>query len=159
MNVNINTTQFITLNVSWLDTKPNIIMEGNFTKICYIAPEMTMNGLYIQFPIDISTLEIMDDRTQMKFNPYSNININIVKEFAKIEYKLLDNYLQTKQKPLKKIILLSKQLYSGFMKIYKENNQKFKPNNNSFYVKISGIWETGDECGLTYKLFGGNSIL
>lgn len=158
MNVNINTTQFITHNVSWLDTKTNIIMEGNFTKICYITPEMTMNGLYIRFPIDVSTLEIMDDRTQMKFNPYSNTNINIVKEFAKIEYKLLDNYLQTRQKPLKKIILLSKQLYSGFMKIYKENNQKFKPNNNSFYVKISGIWETCDECGLTYKLFGGNSI-
>ena len=33
MNVNINTTQFITHNVSWLDTKTNIIMEGNFTKI------------------------------------------------------------------------------------------------------------------------------
>lgn len=159
MNVNINTTQFITHNVSWLDTKTNIIMEGNFTKICYITPEVTMNGLYIKFPIDVSTLEIMDDRTQMKFNPYSNTNINIVKEFARIEYKLLDNYIQTKQKSLKKIILLSKQLYSGFMKIYKENNQKFKPNNNSFYVKISGIWETCDECGLTYKLFGGNSIL
>ena len=71
---------------------------------------------------------------------------------------MLDNYIQTRQKNLKKVILLSKQLNSGFMKIYKENNSSNKNLNKKFCVKISGVWETRDECGLTYKLYGGGTV-
>ena len=161
MNVNLNTSQIVTQNVSWLDTKSNNIMTGNFTKISYIAPEFSMNGLYMLFPVDITTLEYIDDKAQMKFNPYSVQNINIVKEYTKIEHKLLDNYIQSHQRQpsLKKIILLSKQLYSGFMKIYKESYTNCPTQNNQcFYVKISGVWETVDSCGLTYKLYGGSKL-
>jgi hypothetical protein len=159
MNVNINTAQFATHNVSWLDTKANVIMDGNFTKICYITPDFTMNGLYLQFPVEISTLDNIDDKLQMKFNPYSPSNSHTVKEYAKIENKLLDNYIQTRQKSLKKVILLSKQLHSGFMKIYKETYTNCTvQNEQTFCVKISGIWETFDACGLTYKLYGGTKF-
>jgi len=161
MNVNLNTSQFVTQNVSWLDTKPNNIMSGNFTKISYIAPNFTMNGLYMQFPVDITTLDYIDDKAQMKFNPHSVQNITIVKEYTKMEHKLLDNYMQSHQRQpaLKKVILLSKQLYSGFMKIYKESYANCPKNNKQcFCVKISGVWETIDSCGLTYKLYGGSKL-
>ena len=95
----------------------------------------------------------------MKFNPNSHLNQYIVKEFAKIENRLLDNYIQTRQRNLKKVILLAKQLYSGFMKIYKETYNNFVESNDKyFYVKISGVWETDDTCGLTYKLYGGLNL-
>jgi hypothetical protein len=161
MNVNLEPPQFATQNIAWLDTKPNNIMSGNFTKVSYITPEFTMNGLYMQFPVDITTLEYIDDKAQMKFNPHSVKNTKIVKEYARIENKLLDNYMQCPQRKqsLKKVILLSKQLYSGFMKIYKESYANCPKKKEQFFsVKISGVWETVDSCGLTYKLYGGSKI-
>ena len=159
MNLNIPASKFITHYVSWLDTKNNTIMDGNFTKLCYITPYMTMIWLYLHFPVDIVTNEIIDDKTQLKFHPNSQHNIDLIKDFTRIEHKMLDNYIQTQQKPLKKIQLLSKQLMSGFMKVYKENNYTDLYDYNDYCVKISGVWETHDECGLTYKLFGGVSMV
>ena len=155
MNLNIPASKFITHYVSWLDTKNNTIMDGNFTKLCYITPHMTMNGLYLHFPVEAVVNDTIDDKTQLKFHPQSHQNVQIIKEFTKIEHKMLDNYIQTQQKPLKQVHLLSKQLLSGFMKVYKENNYTDLHHYNDYCVKISGVWETRDECGLTYKLFGG----
>ena len=49
-------------------------------------------------------------------------------------------------------MLLSKQLFNGYIKIYKENvhiiHDKLR-----LVMKISGIWENETEVGLTYKLF------
>jgi hypothetical protein len=56
---------------------------------------------------------------------------------------------------------LSKQLYLGSMKIYKDlhsfknydnNNKNTDENSVDFFLKISGVWETENEIGLTYKL-------
>ena len=158
MNINLYTSQFMTHSVSWLDTKSNTIMDGNFTKLCYINPYMTMNGVYLEFPVELTKLEIIDDKTQIKFSSHIKCNNVMIKEFSKIEVKMLENYILTKQKPLKKVLLLSKQLLSGFMKVYKENYYSTYNQPNTFCVKISGVWETADECGLTYKLFGGTTI-
>jgi hypothetical protein len=114
-----------------------------------------MNGLYLHFPVDASTHDTVDDKTQLKFHPQAQHNAQLITEFTKIERKMLDNYVQTQQKPLKQVHLLSKQLLSGFMKVYKENNYTELHHYNDYCVKISGVWETQDECGLTYKLFGG----
>lgn len=155
MNINIHATQFVTYYVSWLDTKNNTIMPGNFTKLCYITPHMTMNGLYLHFPVEISQHDLTNDKTQLKFNPSAPENVQLIRYFTNIEHKMLDNYIQTQQKNLKKVQLLSKQLLSGFMKVYKENTNADLNQCNDYCVKISGVWETHDECGLTYKLFGG----
>lgn len=155
MNVNIPATKFVTYYVSWLDTKNNTIMPGNFTKLCYITPHMTMNGLYLHFPVEVASHDIVNDKTQLKFYPNTPHNLMLIRNFTNIEHKMLDNYIQTQQKPLKKVQLLSKQLLSGFMKVYKENNNADLSKCNEYCVKISGVWETHDECGLTYKLFGG----
>ena len=158
MNLTIPSNTFITRNVSWLDTKNNTIMSGTFTKLCYNTPHMSMNGLYLHFPVDIAETDIIHDKTQLKFNPQSLKNNRIIKDFTIIEHKMLDNYIQTKHKVLRKVNLLSKQLISGFMKVYKESNYLDFPQYNDYCVKISGVWETHNECGLTYKLFGGVSL-
>jgi len=59
---------------------------------------------------------------------------------------------------MNKVLLLSKQLASGFMKVYKESHLSSAKPPDTFCVKISGVWETKDECGLTYKLFGGTCL-
>lgn len=155
MNINIHASQFVTYYVSWLDTKNNTIMPGNFTKICYITPHLTMNGLYLHFPVEISQQDTTYDKTQLKFHPSTPSNLQLIRHFTNIEHKMLDNYIQTQQKNIKKVQLLSKQLMSGFMKVYKENSNTDLSQCNDYCVKISGVWETHNECGLTYKLFGG----
>jgi hypothetical protein len=157
MNLTIPTQKFLTRNVSWLETKNNTIMTGTFTKICYNTPHMTMNGLYLYFPVVVTPTDIIPDKTQLKFNSQSSENHRTIKEFTIIEHKILDNYIQIRHKSLKKVQLLSKQLLSGFMKVYKETNYVDLPQYNEYCVKISGVWETHNECGLTYKLFGGMS--
>tara|TARA_B100001758_G_C18356580_1_gene583074 strand:+ start:296 stop:772 length:477 start_codon:yes stop_codon:yes gene_type:complete len=154
MNIIINTQSFNTHNAYWLDTKPNIIMDGNFTKINYINEIFTMNGIFLTFPIQVSSIDIIDNKKQMKFNTANYANASLIKEFVRIEHRLLDNYMQTKQINHKKNYLLAKQLYSGIMKIYKENIQnETNMRTIQYVIKISGIWETTNECGLTYKLF------
>jgi len=69
MNVNLYTSQFITDSVSWLDTKNNTIMSGDFTKLSYILPHMTMNGIYLEFPVELTKIEVISDKTQIKFFP------------------------------------------------------------------------------------------
>jgi hypothetical protein len=158
MNVNLSTPQFVTDSVSWLDTKNNTIMSGDFTKLSYILPHMTMNGIYLEFPVELTKIEVISDKTQIKFYPQNTSNVAIIKEFSKIETKLLENYILTKQKHINKVLLLSRQLASGFMKVYKENHLLSSKTPDTFCVKISGVWETKYDCGLTYKLFGGTSL-
>ena len=159
MNINILASNFITYHVLWLDTKNNTIMPGKFTKIVYSTSCMTMTCLYISFPIITENTDATDDKTYLKFTPQSPENINLILEYTRIESRMLDNYIQIRHKNLKKVNLLSKQLLSGFMKVYKESPNIELQNCDNYCVKISGVWETQFECGLTYKLFGGNRIL
>jgi hypothetical protein len=55
---------------------------------------------------------------------------------------------------LKPSYLLSKQLYSGKIKVYKEinNGENYEGKNKYYVIKLSGIWESNEEVGLTYKL-------
>jgi len=158
MNLTIPSKNFITRNICWLDTKNNTIMSGTFTKLCYNTSHMSMNGLYLHFPVVIAEKDIIHDKTQLKFTPHTLQNNRIITGFTNIEHKILDNYIQNRHKSLKKVPLLSKQLMSGFMKVYKESNSIDFHQYNNYCVKISGVWETHNECGLTYKLFGGISL-
>ena len=213
--------KFILNNLFMLDTKCNIIMDGNFTKINYSNQWFTMNGLYILFPIEFTTIETNMNKVQMKYNPYLPTNIAIVQDFSKLEYRILEYYKQTRHCSRKISNLLSKQLYSGSIKIFRKMSSivgdeshthspkknigasqyvsdgersenkysnglegelakiamgcnvaekgrvpkeevadqeygtsvKYSNINTHYVIKISGIWESTEEIGLTYKLF------
>jgi hypothetical protein len=112
------------------------------------------------FPIN--TLETYGHRTkmQMKYNPYTTINSAILYDIMQLEHRLLDMYMQLRDNSaLRKQLSLSKQLQVGYMKIYKEmtGGVILSPpagfGKKSYMIKISGIWESDNECGITYKLF------
>jgi hypothetical protein len=160
MIITLDSPKFILNNFFMLDTKRNIIMDGNFTKIIYSNHWFTMNGLYVLFPIEILSIDINTNKRILKFNPYLPSNTTSIQEFAKMEYKILEYYKQTKHSDRKISNLLAKQMYSGYMKIFKEFNKMYASTDNSnssqYVIKISGIWESRDEIGLTYKLFEAN---
>jgi hypothetical protein len=119
-----------------------------------------MNGLYILFPIEYTGVEKIMNKSQVKFNPYSSYNLPIVQDFSRLELKLLEYYKQSRQCNRKISNLLSKQMYVGFMKTHKDNYDTSPENkkNVQYVIKISGVWETRDEVGLTYKLYQVNEV-
>jgi|LauGreSuBDMM15SN_2_FD.fasta_scaffold67743_1 hypothetical protein len=109
----------------FLDTKPNIIMDGVFTKLVYVDANFTMNSVFIR-------CTKIDDRKDTKYM------------VLQIEKELLSQYMQRKQVKKKAIRKMEAHLLSGKVKV--DDCQKL-------ILKISGIWETEDEYGLTYKFF------
>lgn len=155
MIITLDLQRFILSNLFFLDMKRNIIMDGSFTKLIYSNDAFTMNGLYILFPIENNGVERIMNKTQVKFNPYSPHNLQIVQDFSKLEVKILEYYRQSRQCGRKISNLLSKQMYVGFMKIHRDSydmSNELKKN-IQYVIKISGVWETRDEIGLTYKLY------
>jgi hypothetical protein len=120
-----------------------------------------MNGIYILFPIDHNGSEKIMNKTQIRFNPYQQYNQILINEFMKLEKSILEYYKQIRSCNCKIVPLLHKQMMIGFMKTNKEYKNQFLINENNknilYVLKISGIWETHDEIGLTYKLFEVNN--
>jgi hypothetical protein len=142
-------------NVYILEPKRNMIMEGVFSKLIYSNENFTMNGIFILFPIEVSNIEFMGNKKQIKINPYSQYNGQIIQDFSRLECRILEYYKQTKQCNRKILNSLSKQMYSGYMKIYKEYDKDQSTTyatHVTYLLKISGIWETDENIGLTYKL-------
>lgn len=159
MNFSINTNCFTINSVSLMDSKKNIIMDGLFTKINYLSEWFTMNGIFLNIPIEAKK-NFVDDKCGINFDPYAIMNLPIIKLFTKIENDLLDYYCHSKQKNFKKNVMLSKQLYNGNLKLNVDNNvNETFTKDKKILIKISGIWETNDGIGITYKLFEGNSVI
>jgi hypothetical protein len=161
MIVTLDLSKFTLSNIYFLETKKNIIMDGNFTKLIFSNEFFIMNGIYILFPIDHNGSEKIMNKTQIRFNPFQQYNQTLINEFSKLEKSILEYYKQTRICNCKIVPLLQKQMLIGFMKTNKEYKNQFLINENNknllYVLKISGIWETKDEIGLTYKLFEVNN--
>lgn len=170
MNLSMDVHNFSMVNVHFLDTKRNMIMDGNFTKVIYSNQYFVMNSIYLYFPIEWATITkgFETNKCFVRFNPYSAKNLGIIQDIAKIEMRILDYFKAYFDTSLKSNHLLSKQMYSGNMKIFQEygttscsegiaplNDAPILPNSHdqkAFVIKISGVWESYDEIGITYKL-------
>ena len=114
MNIFIKYDEFNINYLHFLNTKKNLLMDGNFTKVMYSNEYISTNGLYIVF---------------------NNPN-NITESIKMIETDILIYY--------KNMYNLNKKIISS-IRSYKYNNE------GHVLFKISGIWETESEIGITYK--------
>lgn len=151
MNFTINLDEFTLKNASFMEPKKNVIMDGSFTKINYLAEWFTMNSIFLKIPLIIKTID-----NNIVFDPYSPQNHATIQSLTKIENMLLQLYADTKQKHFKYNTLLTKQLYKGNMKINKDDKRHISK--KAYIIKISGIWQSNNEIGITYKMFLGDAI-
>ena len=159
MNILLHVNDFNLSNIFFLDKKTNMIMDGVFTKIIFSNHCMSMNGLYIDFPIK----NVMTNRIQSKNIIQLDIinNKDIIQKICDIEKKVLDYYVQyfssVSEINDKRINIQNKsiantlknQFQNGSIKYYKEYEYL---KSGLFYIKISGIWENQNEIGITFKL-------
>lgn len=122
--------------------KNNIMIDGNFVRILYSTEYMTLNGIYLFVNLKDVSFEKYYNKYKCSFN-ISN-HKDIIDNLKVIEEEILKKY-KTNKIPLFKIY---EQTKLGFIKFFSAFNN-FKE--CSFILKISGIWETPYNYGLTYK--------
>ena len=121
-----------------------ILDNGKFARIYYSTPLCSFNGIYTLLYID----NIIESNLNNSF--HNKLIINVEKNIV-----LLNNIKQLEQKILKVVEIKNKTLtcniYNELMKGFLKLNYKNNIHNSQIMLKISGIWETEDAYGLSYK--------
>lgn len=147
MNISLNKENYSIDNVYFYDPIKNSVIENsNFIRIIYSNSSVSINGIFIKIEFDF--INKTNDFTKQKIiiNPYDNQKIiNYIKT---IEYDIIEK-INIKNK--KKIYKIYEQLMSGYIKNIDNNNYT-----NNFILKISGLWESEKEYGLTFKFIDFN---
>ena len=134
----------------FLDSKNNMLMEGIFTKLIYTNEWFTMNGLYINIPIEIQGIDTNHYKQTVFFSvsQYSTL----LHQLDLLEQNILARYTPS-DKNKHKSFLLMQSLKLGYFRIFKSDNfPTTKKKITGFVLKISGIWENAQEYGLSYKI-------
>jgi hypothetical protein len=148
MNVVIKEEQFKISNIYYTEAIQNIIMDNSqFIKIVYSNQDIMMSGIFLLVELKHITKESYFKKIKITYD--TSLNKNILNRIYEIENQLLQKYNNNK-KIQRKIIYDT--LNNGVIKLFPNNENDLINNNNSFILKISGIWENDTEYGLTYKL-------
>ena len=124
--------------------KNNIMNDSNFIRLIYSTPQFTLNGIYINLPINCHLVDKYYNKIKCSFN--TETHKELITKIKNIEECILKKMCVSDKIPCFKV---SEQLCSGTIKVFSENVSKV--GNNSFLLKIAGIWESDTSYGLTYK--------
>jgi len=128
--------------------KNNVMNEGNFIRIIYSTSNIVLNGIYLLITLN----DITCDRYYTKYRCNFNVanHKEIIDNLKIIEQDLLKKCEITDKIPQFKI---NEQIKNGNLKIFSDIGNK---PTCSLILKISGIWETQNNYGLTYKFIKTN---
>uniref|UniRef100_A0A6C0IX84 Uncharacterized protein n=1 Tax=viral metagenome TaxID=1070528 RepID=A0A6C0IX84_9ZZZZ len=154
MNIVKTLEQYNSNYVYFLDPiKNNIMNDGSFIRIVYSNNIFMLNGVFLLVNID----NIITEKYYNKIKCIFDVSeyAQLIQKIRCVEEAIL-NKLIVKNKVKKHKIY--EQLTSGSIRIFSDEEYgkssisfPVKSNNNKFMLKISGIWETDYEVGLTYK--------
>ena len=147
MNVVKRIDQYDENNIFFCDPiKNNVMNEGNFIRIIYSNNYFTLNGIYLLITLN----DIVSEKYYNKYKCSFDVTAHndLIDNLKVIEEDLLKKIDISEKTPQYKI---NEQLRNGNIKIFNDviNNKQ----SHSFILKISGIWETQMNYGLTYKFF------
>ena len=129
--------------------KNNIMNDGNFIRILYSTNLFVLNGIYLTFTINNSTIEKYYNKYKCCFDITENSII--IENIKNIETNILRKINIRDKIPQIKI---TEQLRCGNIKIFSEQDENTYNNetkNNQFLLKIAGVCETDLYYGVTYK--------
>ena len=163
MNLATELDQFREENVYFCDSiRNNIMTEGNFIRILYSNECITFNGVYLLIHLtenlsDFSSSSSSSFPSSLShFNKFkctfnTTIHKDIIHQIKMIEEGILSKVNIINKTKLYKI---HEQLCTGNVKLFTDtthNQQNHNHNCSSFILKISGVWETKYQFGLTFK--------
>lgn len=144
MNLVKKIEQYDESNIFFCDPiKNNIMNEGQFIRILYSTNTIVLNGIYLYIQLTEPILEKYYNKYKCSFSTI--LHKELIDKIKLIEENILNKINIVNKTSQNKIY---EQLKSGNIKIFCDSTPKI---NNSFILKISGIWETQHNYGLTYK--------
>lgn len=151
MYISLNTNQYDINNVMISEkTKNNIMQNGDFYRLYYSTEDIILNGLHISFELQNISIEKYFNKIKCIFenNVYNNDIVNVLKN---IEKKLLARYNTINRTSISRI---GEQLEHKYIKIFDDNYINIKKYKSiKFVLKVSGIWSSQNEFGLTFRFF------
>lgn len=144
MNIVKRIEQYDKKNIFFCEPiKNNVINEGNFIRILYSTNNVVFNGIYLLITLNDLTCEKYYNKFKCIFNV--NTHKDLINDIKIIEEDILKICAIEEKIPQFKIY---EQLKNGNFKVFSDISNKSVC---SFIMKISGIWETQLNYGLTYK--------
>ena len=130
--------------------KNNIMEDSRFIRIIYSNEWFVLNAVYLAFEFNESlTREPYYNKFKYSFD--INSNAKLINNIKTIEGSILKK-INLKKTPQYQI---SDQLVGGNIKLF---GISLAGQNREFILKISGIWETETNYGLTYKFINSQSV-
>jgi len=133
--------------------KNNIMSEGKFIRILYSNSLLVMNGINLLITLNDVSVEQYYNKYRCTFN--ANNHRHVVESIRQIEEDLLKKYQNTVNDSYKKpVYKISDNFRMGNIKLFLDSPEKLPM---TFMLKISGVWETETQYGLTYKFLKANN--
>jgi hypothetical protein len=140
----------------------NLVMKnGNFIKFIYSDPDCTMNSLFVEIPIKIASVEndpnaavatAVAPKKKLLFDTSAMAeNSEYIRAFYHIERAILDSYsgfVGDGKKPIYKIF---ENMFHGNIYVCDTPSINNSTANKKLIIKMSGIWESVREYGITYR--------
>jgi hypothetical protein len=123
-----------------------VIEESSFIKLIYSNSITSLNCIYIQVPIRILYIERYFNKLKYSFDNNDFHNREILEKLYLIEKAILGK-INIKSEP---VLHLYNKLSSGVIKMDTEREHINVPD-RCVLLKISGVWETKHNYGLTFK--------
>ena len=139
--------------------KNSVLQHSNFYKLSYSNNILFYNGIFILF--DINNLNINNKTYKIDFNDSFNDSNKLI-ELEKYILNIVNIKNKIPQFKLAETFSSNNFKFSLSESDINFKNHKFLNNktcHNKFIIKFSGIWETKDSYGITFKIINIKNIL
>ena len=151
MYLTIRSNDFKINNVIISDKSKNNVIENSFFYRMYYSNDLvSMNGIYIKFNLYDLEIEEYYNKIKCNFSRYDDRNKGIMKQLTNIEHDILKNYIQLTQNP---VYTIREQLMNYYIKLFHKDANRLmgKISKLTVILKVSGLWLTNKEHGLTFR--------
>jgi len=130
------------------DPQPNIIMShSEFYRLICSSRYLTTSGLLVLLNIDVSSHSIYFNKHRLYFSEEREFNSRAIQDLIELEEMVLSSFHAVGKQGVPK---LRRQLSNGFIRIYSED-KVIRSGITALSLKISGVWCTNQEYGITFK--------
>jgi hypothetical protein len=138
--------------------KNSVLQYNNFYKLIYSTNIVVLTSIFIIFELTHVTIE----NDSISFNKNNN-NFEVFNKLIALEEYLLKllNSHKTKLYKFKEIYdnKIFRFVFNEFNEMLENNVNTINTKNNHFILKISGLWESKESIGLTFKFIIANKYL
>lgn len=130
--------------------KNNVMHDGNFIRVIYSNSLFVLNGVHLYFTVTPLCIEKCHNKYKIIFD--KTVDQYIIDRLKYVEENIVNKVRIARKEPQYKI---TDQLQSGSIKISLDDDSILLLEKTTIILKISGIWETDFNYGITYRFSKG----